>query len=93
MATNRFITEAQATLPNGGLVRGRVMTSDDITYLFRNEVSDLDFYLYLRKGDQGWFQSGGPEIQWPQTMVDELGLYIDKFIIENPILNQTKLPD
>lgn len=89
--TNKYIIDAEAKLPKGGIVRGRVTTTDDVTYHFRNDFTDLDFYLYMRKSDNGWYQSGGPEIQWPQEMVDELGYQIDKFIIQNHILNKTNI--
>lgn len=77
MATNKHVLDAQATLPNGELVKGPITTSDDSTFLFVNRWSDLDFYLELKKGPSGWYQSGGPELQHPQNMVDELGRQID----------------
>jgi hypothetical protein len=73
------------------VIRGPITTGDDTTYLFVNKFSDLDFYLEMKKGKDGWYQSGGPEIQHPQSMVNELGYYIDKFLMENPILNKTDL--
>jgi len=91
MSTIKYLLDAQATLPKGGFVRGPITTGDDITYLFRNTSTELDFYLFMRKGEKGWYQSGGPDIQWPQEMVDELGLYINKFLIENPILSKANL--
>lgn len=91
MTTTKYLLDAQASLPTDGFVRGPVTTTDDLTYLFRNTASGLDFYLYMKKGEQGWYQSGGPTIQHPQSMVDEIGLYIDKFLKENPILNKVNL--
>jgi len=91
MTATKYLQDAEATLPTSGFVRGPITTVDDITYLFRNTSSELDFYLFMKRGDEGWYQSGGPEVQWPQSMVDELGLQIDKFIIQNPILDKTSL--
>lgn len=87
--TQKHLLNAIATLPNGEIVLGPIVTTDDKDYLFINKHSDLDFYLTLRKNFDGWYQSGGPNIVHPQSMVDELGQQIDKFLIENPILNRT----
>jgi hypothetical protein len=76
----KHITNARATLPNGELVMGPVTTADDETFLFVNRSSSLDFYLEMKKGQSGWHQSGGPEIQYPQNMVDELGTQIDEYL-------------
>jgi len=91
MASYKYITDVEAKLPNGEFVRGPITTGDDKTYLFVNKFGSLDFYLEMKKGENGWYQSGGPEIQHPQSMVDELGYHIDKFLIENPKLNKTDL--
>ncbi|MEH3112554.1 hypothetical protein [Pedobacter terrae] len=91
MATYKYIIDVEAKLPNGEFVRGPITTCDDKSYFFVNKFSSLDFYLEMKKGENGWYQSCGPEIQHPQSMVDELGLNIDKFLIENPKLNKTDL--
>lgn len=81
MGTN-LLFEATATLPNGDIVKGPVKSSDLITFLFINTWSALDFYLELQKKDEKWFQSGGPEIEYPQQMVDELGSQIDGYLFD-----------
>lgn len=92
MSEYKYILDAHATLPNGDLVKGPITTGDDVDYLFRNHASNFDFYMLLRKGkDNRWYQAGGPEIQHPQGMIDELGWQIDKFINDNPILNKHNL--
>ncbi|QIL38325.1 hypothetical protein G7074_02940 [Pedobacter sp. HDW13] len=89
----KYLLDATATLPNGELVVGPIVTANDTEYLFVNKYSDLDFYLTMQKNQNGWYQSGGPNIIHPQSMVDELGLQIDKFLIENPALSKTNLKD
>jgi hypothetical protein len=80
MESKKHIVDAEAKLPSGNYVKGPITTIDDVTYHFRNVFSDLDFYLYMRRSDDGWYQSGGPEIQWPQQMIDELGAQIDNVL-------------
>ena len=81
MATYKYVIDAEAKLPNGEFVKGQITTRDDTTFLFVNKFSSLDFYLEMKKGEDGWYQSGGPEIQYPQTLVEELGYQIDNFLI------------
>jgi hypothetical protein len=79
MTTIKHLLDARATLPNGEFVKGPVTTADDKTFLFKNRWTSLDFYLEMKKGPSGWNQSGGPEIQHPQSMVDEIGSQIDEY--------------
>lgn len=81
MGTNHLF-EGTATLPNGEIVKGPVKSSDLITFLFVNRSSSLDFYLEMYKKDEKWFRSGGPEIQYPQQMIDDLGSQIDSYLLD-----------
>gem|GEM_PF-2819456 len=84
----KCLLDAVVTLPNGETISGPITTTDDTSYLFVNRSSGLDYYMELKKGGDGWYQSGGPSISWPQDEVDQLGIQIDKFLVQNPILNK-----
>jgi len=77
---SKFIITATVTLPNSK-ISGSVTTVDGEEYLFRNTSSALDYYLTLKK-DEEWYQTGGPEIQWPDNQVKEIGQQIDDYLNE-----------
>lgn len=87
----KYILDANVELPSKEVLRGTITTNDDEEYHFVNRSTDLDFYVYLKKGEHGWYKSNGQEIETPQSMIDELGYQVDKFLIENPKLNNVNL--
>lgn len=84
MAVKKHLLEAQAKLSGGRIVKGPVTTSDYKTYHFKNQAAGSDFYLYLIKDQNGWYESGGMEAEHPQEVIDQIGKQIDSFLIENP---------
>jgi hypothetical protein len=83
-----YITEAQAILPDGEIARGPVTTTDNETFVFANAVGTMDLKLELRKGDLGWYQSGGTEVANAEQMIDELGVFIDNYLGNSPIVTK-----
>jgi hypothetical protein len=81
-----YITEAQATLPDGEIARGPIITTDHKTFIFSNAVGTSHLILELQKGDLGWYQSGGSDIANAEQMIDELGVYIDNHLGNSPIV-------
>ncbi|MEO6150909.1 MAG: hypothetical protein ABIP28_12155 [Mucilaginibacter sp.] len=64
---------------DGSTLAGPV-TMDKDEYLFVNKNSLLDVYFNLKKGDDGWYLSGGPATHGtPQQYVEAVGAEIDKF--------------
>jgi hypothetical protein len=91
MTDSKFIIEAEAVLPDGGHVRGPVTSVDHKTFLFKNDINDLDFSLEIQRGDLGWFESGNPSAQHHQRVIDEIGVFIDNAIGNSPITNKITL--
>jgi hypothetical protein len=83
-----YITEAQATLPDGQIARGPVTSTDPETFVFVNAVGTMDLKLELKKNDLGWYQSGGTELSNAEQMIDELGVFIDNFLGNSPIVSK-----
>lgn len=83
MSIKKHLLDAQAKLPGGRTVKGPVTTTDDKTYHFKNQSGGADFYLYLIKDQNGWYESGGTEVEHPQEVVDQIGKQIDTFLLEN----------
>lgn len=86
-----YITEAQATLPDGQIARGPITTTDRETFFFDNTVGTMNLKMELRRGDLGWYQSGGTDVANAAQMIDELGVYIDNYLGNNPVTNKITL--
>ena len=84
----KYITEAQATLPDGEIARGPITTTDQDSYVFTNEVGRMELKLELKKNDLGWYQSGGTDLANAEQMIDELGVFIDNFLGNSPIVSK-----
>lgn len=87
MGVKKHLLDAEVKLSGGKVVKGPVTTSDDKTYYFKSHSGGSDFYLYLIRDDNGWYESGGNEAEQPQEIVDQIGQQIDTYLKENPILN------
>lgn len=83
-----YLTEAQATLPDGEVARGPITTIDRETFIFENSVGTLDLKLELKKNDLGWYQSGGSNVSNADQMIDELGIVIDNHLGNSPIVSK-----
>lgn len=83
MGVKKHLLDAQAKLPGGTILTGPVTTSDDKTYHFKSKTGGSDFYLYLIRDDNGWYESGGHEAEHPQEIVDQIGKQIDEFLSKN----------
>jgi hypothetical protein len=74
----KVICEANLILPNNEQVIGLVTTEDDISYLFKNTWSTLDFYFSLKKDQQSnWRFCAGPDYEISQELIYKLGSQID----------------
>jgi len=91
MDDSTYLLEAQTTLPDGQIARGPITTADHETYVFVNTVGTLSFTLEMKRGDLGWYQTGGTKIQGIEQMVDQLGVYVDDFLGKSPITNKIGL--
>jgi hypothetical protein len=73
-----LVLYAKVKLPDGSVATGPVTTVDFQEFLFRNTGSDLDLYFNLKKGESGWYFSGGPSINIPSFLIDQVGQLIDQ---------------
>ncbi|MBB2150387.1 hypothetical protein [Pedobacter gandavensis] len=80
MGVKKHLLDAEVKLPGGRMVKGPVTTSDDKTYYFKSQSGGSDFYLYLIKDENGWYESGGNEAEHPQEVVDQVGQQIDTYL-------------
>jgi hypothetical protein len=76
-----LVLYAKIKLPNGSIATGPVTTQDFHDFLFRNTGSDLDLYFNLKKGDLGWSFSGGPGIEIPVSLIEQVGQQIDQELV------------
>jgi hypothetical protein len=76
-----LVLYAKIRLADGSLATGPVTTQDYHEFLFRNTGSDLDLYFCLRKNNTEWYFSGGPSIQIPASLVEQVGQQIDRELI------------
>ncbi|KHJ36502.1 hypothetical protein PBAC_33360 [Pedobacter glucosidilyticus] len=81
---SKILFQATIKLKSGDYVKGPVTTEDNEEYLFVNKYSSLDFYIII-KNNNGWYQSGGPSIQWPQEYIDALGRQVEEFLTNNKL--------
>ncbi|WP_158826571.1 hypothetical protein [Mucilaginibacter lacusdianchii] len=78
-----YITAVYFDSPNGTVLGGPIMF-DGNEYMFIDQHSGSDLYFRVKKSEQGWYYSGGPDIfVIPQTFVDAVGEQIDKQYQEN----------
>jgi len=91
MSNQKHIIEAQATLPDGGIVRGPVTTEDNKTFLFVDTVSNQEFKLALERNDLGWHEAANQAPSAHQQMIDEIGVFIDNAIGNNPVTSKIKI--
>ncbi len=63
---------------------GTVYALEDGIYLFRHQPTDL--YFYIKKGNQGWYESGGGQshIEYSDDIIRGVGAEIDLYLSDNP---------
>jgi len=76
-----LVLYAKVKLFDGSLATGPVTTQDFQEFHFKNTGSDLDLYFHLKKDESGWNFSGGPSIQIPKTLIDQVGQQIDQELV------------
>jgi hypothetical protein len=76
-----LILYAKVRLLDGSLATGPVTTQDYQEFIFRNTGSDLDLYFFLKKNNAEWYFSGGPNIEIPQSLIDQVGHQIDQELV------------
>lgn len=78
MRENLF--EAKVTLQNGVIISGPVVSNDRVEFVFTNHSSELDYWIAIKKNENGWYKSDGFSFPQPQEQIDELGSQIEGYL-------------
>lgn len=76
-----LVLYAKIRLLNGSYATGPVTTQNYEEFLFRNTGSDLDLYFNLKRNNNGWYFSGGPDIEIPSSFIEQVGYQIDQELV------------